>query len=160
MRLYETVYILRPELNEEQINQTIERLNGIVTSGGGEVKNLERWGKKRLAYKIEKERYGHYILMHFNGEPDLVRELERNYRLSEDVMRYIVISIKKGEPIKVEMELEDFQEEQKAVSPAVGGIAPRRGEEEEEEEEGETSEGDNQIEASGRRGRVGPEEEL
>lgn len=154
MRLYETVYILRPELNEEQVNQTIERLNGIVTSGGGEVKNLERWGKKRLAYKIEKERYGHYILMHFNGEPDLVRELERNYRLSEDVMRYIVISIKKGEPIKVEMELEEFQEEAKAVS----AVAPRR--EEEEEEEEETSEGDNQIEGSGRRGRVGPEEEL
>lgn len=158
MRLYETVYILRPELTEEQINQTIERLNGIINKGGGEVKNLERWGKKRLAYKIEKERYGHYILMHFNGEPDLVRELERNYRLSEDVMRYIVISIKKGEPIKVEMEREEFQEEEKAVSPAVGGTAPRR--EEEEEEEEETSEGDNQIEASGRRGRVGPEEEL
>ncbi len=110
MRLYEAIYIFRPDLSDEDIDRTIEWLENMIKQGG-EVKNIERWGKKRLAYKVNKERYGYYVLIHFDGNADIVNELERNCRHSEDVMKYITIRIKKGEPIKVEMEPEEFREE-------------------------------------------------
>ncbi len=110
MRLYEAIYIFRPDLSDEDIDRTIEWLENMIKQGG-EVRNIERWGKKRLAYKVNKERYGYYVLIHFDGNADIVNELERNCRHSEDVMKYITIRIKKGEPIKVEMEPEEFREE-------------------------------------------------
>jgi small subunit ribosomal protein S6 len=112
--LYENVFILRPDLSQEQIDQTIERIEDIIKKGGSEVSNLERWGKKRLAYKVDKERYGYYVLMHFDGKPDLVKELERNYGHFDEVIKYITIAIKKGEPVKIEMDAEEFLEEEKA----------------------------------------------
>ncbi len=112
--LYENVFILRPDLSQEQIDQTIERIEDIIKRGGSEVSNLERWGKKRLAYKVDKERYGYYVLMHFDSKPDLVKELERNYGHFDEVIKYITIAIKKGEPIRIEMEAEEFVEEEKA----------------------------------------------
>jgi small subunit ribosomal protein S6 len=119
MRLYENIFILRPDLEGDRTDQVIEQVQKMVVRGGGEVKNIERWGKKRLAYKVNKERYGYYVLMHFEGNPELVRELERNYGHWEDVIRYLTIRIKKGEPIKVEMEPEEFEEQPVREKPAI-----------------------------------------
>ncbi|MDL2220494.1 30S ribosomal protein S6 [Eubacteriales bacterium OttesenSCG-928-N14] len=91
MNNYEVMYIINPELDDETRAALVERFSGIVTSGGGNVEKVDDWGKRKLAYEIEDRFEGHYILMHFAAEPDLPSELERNFRINENIMRYMVI---------------------------------------------------------------------
>ena len=92
MRKYETLFILRPTLEEEKRNEVIEKFKGIIAAEG-EVEKVEEWGNKRLAYEIEKIREGYYVLVNFLANPTLPKELERNFKISDDVMRYIVINL-------------------------------------------------------------------
>jgi small subunit ribosomal protein S6 len=92
MRKYETLFILRPTLEEEKRNEVIEKFKGIIASDG-EVEKVEEWGVKRLAYEIEKIRDGYYVLVNFKANPELPKELERNFRISDDVLRYIVVNL-------------------------------------------------------------------
>jgi len=92
MRKYETLFILRPTLEEEKRNEVIEKFKGIIASDG-EVEKVEEWGVKRLAYEIEKIRDGYYVLVNFKATPELPKELERNFRISDDVLRYIVVNL-------------------------------------------------------------------
>ena len=91
MRNYETMIILKPSLEEEKRNAIIEKFKNII-SDGGEVISVDEWGMKRLAYEIEKLKEGYYILINFKSGSDVVNELERNYRISDDVMRFVVIN--------------------------------------------------------------------
>ncbi|OPL07897.1 MAG: 30S ribosomal protein S6 [delta proteobacterium ML8_F1] len=92
MTNYETMYILRPSVEEEDRNAIVEKFKGIV-SNGGEVVSVDEWGSRKLAYEIEKVKDGYYVLMTFKGDGAIVTELERNYRISDDVMRFIVINL-------------------------------------------------------------------
>lgn len=92
MRKYETLFILKPSIEEEKKNEVIEKFKGIIATGG-EVESVEEWGVKRLAYEIEKIRDGYYVLVNFKANPDLPKELERNFRISDDVLRYIVVNL-------------------------------------------------------------------
>ncbi|MCL1852871.1 MAG: 30S ribosomal protein S6 [Peptococcaceae bacterium] len=91
MRAYEVMYILRPDLEEEATKELIERLSTVVTSHGGEELRVNEWGKRRLSYEIEKLNEGYYVLFNFNGEAETVSELERNMRISENVIRFMTI---------------------------------------------------------------------
>lgn len=91
MRNYEAMYVLHPELTEEQVQASIEKYSAIITGGGGEVTKVDLWGKRRLAYEVKKLREGFYVLCHFAAGPDLPQELERNFKISDDVIRYLVI---------------------------------------------------------------------
>lgn len=91
MRNYETIFVLRPDMDEEQIKAAIEKFSGIITSNGGEVTKVEEWGKRRLAYEVQKLREGYYVLCYFNADPELPKELERNYKIADEVIRYIVV---------------------------------------------------------------------
>ncbi len=91
MRKYESLYILRPDLDEEATKALVERFSNVVTEQGGEVTNLDEWGKRKLAYPIKKHREGYYVLMNFNAEADVPRELERIFKITDGVLRYIVI---------------------------------------------------------------------
>ncbi len=91
MRKYETIFVLRPDLEEEAKNAMIEKFTGIINSDG-EVTNIDEWGKRKLAYEIEKIREGYYVLVDFVANADLPAELERNYKISDDVLRYIVVN--------------------------------------------------------------------
>ncbi len=91
MRKYETIFVLRPDLEEEAKNAMIEKFTGIINSDG-EVTNIDEWGKRKLAYEIEKIREGYYVLVDFVANADLPAELERNYKISDNVLRYIVVN--------------------------------------------------------------------
>lgn len=91
MRAYEAMYVLRPELDEEQVNTQIEKFSGIIADNGGEVTKVDQWGKRRLAYEVEKVREGYYVLCYFNADADLPKELERNFRISDSVIRFLVV---------------------------------------------------------------------
>lgn len=92
MRKYETIFILRPSLEEEKRNEIIEKFKGIIAADG-EIEKVEEWGNKRLAYEIEKLREGYYVHVNFKANPSLPKELERNFRISDDVIRFIVINL-------------------------------------------------------------------
>ncbi|MEG0874316.1 MAG: 30S ribosomal protein S6 [Clostridiales bacterium] len=91
MRNYEAMYILRPDLDEEQINANVEKFSGIITANGGEVTKVDHWGKRRLAYEVKKLREGYYVLCYFAAGTELPKELERNFKISDEVIRFLVV---------------------------------------------------------------------
>ena len=93
MKRYETTYILRPNLGEEQFSEIIERTNKIVKGDGGAVINLERWGTKKLAYEIKKESFGHYIYFDFAAPGTTVHEMERIFRIDDRVLRFLTVKL-------------------------------------------------------------------
>ena len=95
--LYETIFILHPELSEEEAEEAVQNLNKVLEDRGSETIRIERGGKRRLAYPIRKQRYGYYNLIHFRALPDALLELERVYRLSDRVLRYISVRYDKEE---------------------------------------------------------------
>lgn len=91
MRQYETMYILRTGIDEEATEAAINRFKSIVEENGGAVDQIDRWGKRRLAYEIDKERDGYYVVMRFKAEPAVAKELDRVFKISGDVLRHIII---------------------------------------------------------------------
>ena len=88
MRKYETIFILDPDLEEEQALSVIEKVKGIITQTNGEILKVEDWGKRKLAYEVKKKPKGHFILIHFQGSPALLSELERNFRVMDAVIKF------------------------------------------------------------------------
>lgn len=93
MRKYETFFIVDPDLTDE-VNAVIdEKLKNIVSANGGSVLDYNPWGKKKLAYPVQKRTRGHYVLMEYAGGPELVAELERNMRLDERILKFITVKL-------------------------------------------------------------------
>ena len=92
MRNYECMFILKPDLDEEVIQQTIDRYSLIITNGQGEMVSVDKWGKRRLAYEINDLFEGYYVLMMFKSEPAVVNELDRVMKISDDMMRFMILS--------------------------------------------------------------------
>ena len=93
MNKYEVVYIIDPAVEDEARKALINRFNELITGNGGSVDKVEEWGKKRLAYAIDYKTEGYYVLVNFQAEADLPKELERNLQISDSVIRYQVIKI-------------------------------------------------------------------
>ena len=90
---YELVVVVRTEAEEEGYEATIESVNNYISSHGGVVSDIERWGKRRLAYPIKHYGEGNYVLTRFQMKPEHNRELESNLRISEDVIRHLLIKL-------------------------------------------------------------------
>ena len=93
MNKYEVVYIIDPAVEEEARKALIDKLNELITGNGGSVDKVEEWGKRRLAYAIDYKTEGYYVLVNFQAEAELPRELERNLQISDSVIRYQVIKL-------------------------------------------------------------------
>ena len=92
MRSYELMFIVHPEVDEPAFNELVEKVIGWITDSGGQVDNVDLWGKRRLAYPIQKQIEGQYVLFSTQIEPTYCSELERNLGLQEPVMRYLLTS--------------------------------------------------------------------
>ncbi|MBV8688913.1 MAG: 30S ribosomal protein S6 [Candidatus Eremiobacteraeota bacterium] len=90
---YEVTYILRPQLEEAEVDERANAVAELIKRSGGEVRTLEKLGKKRLAYEIADFREGVYVVMAFRSEPAAARELERQLRLNDDVVRELVVKL-------------------------------------------------------------------
>jgi small subunit ribosomal protein S6 len=91
---YEVTYIVRPSLEEADVDAKVTQIAGTLTENGGEVVGeIEKLGKRRLAYEINDMREGYYVVMKFNGDAAQAKELERQLRLNEDVMRALLIKL-------------------------------------------------------------------
>ena len=94
MALYESVIIGRQDLTPGQFETLLEKFIAVIQSFKGEIKKRENWGIRNLAYKINKNRKGHYTLLNIDGPPEAIQEYERLMRLDEDVIRFLTIKIK------------------------------------------------------------------
>jgi len=93
MQNYECMYILNAEMEDEARKELIEKISNLVTVNGGEIVKVDEWGKRRLAYPIDFKNEGYYVLLTFSANPELPKELERNLRNYDEVMRFMVIKL-------------------------------------------------------------------
>ena len=93
MRRYEQIYILRPNLSEDEITTLVENTNKIITDEAGSIISNVKWGMKKLAYPIEKELQGYYVFCDFATTPSAVAEVERKFRIDDSVLKYLSIKL-------------------------------------------------------------------
>jgi small subunit ribosomal protein S6 len=87
---YESIFVVNPQLEDEKIKEIIEKMKSLVESNA-QLEKIEEWGKKKLAYEIAKQKEGYYVLMQFTAEPNFPAELERVYKITEGVIRYLIV---------------------------------------------------------------------
>ena len=126
MNQYEVMYVVDAALEDSARNELINRFNELVVKNGGEVERVDEWGKRRLAYAINYKTEGYYVLMYIKAPADLPRELERNLKIAEQVLRYLVIRYEGELPAKREMNrpVRENAEAPAAEAPAAAPVAP------------------------------------
>ena len=92
MPLYESVLIARNDISQAQVEALVEQIETLLTQDGGSIEKREFWGLRSLAYRIKKNRKGHYVLLGLNARPEQIRELERQLGLNEDVLRVLTLT--------------------------------------------------------------------
>lgn len=122
MRIYEELFILKPDAPEEEIDAQIEQLKTTITNGGGTVDKVDKWGIRKLAYRIAKRDEGFYVLIVFSAGSQLVREVERRLRVSDLVMKFITVRI--DEKLKWLEKRKKIREKRAARKPAPPVLAP------------------------------------
>lgn len=95
MGSYELAFIIHPQADEEGVAAVEERVSQLVAASGGEVTSVDHWGRRRLAYPIQKQKEGIYVLMQLQLQPQRVAELERGLKLTEEVMRHLLVKPEK-----------------------------------------------------------------
>ena len=93
MRIYEELFIVRHDATEEEVDPVIEQLKTVITSTGGTLEKTEKWGVRKLAYRVMKQSEGQYILLQFSAQPETVKEIERRLRVADLVMKFITVRI-------------------------------------------------------------------
>jgi len=95
MRIYELIFIVKPDLPEEEVDQAVALVEEAITSGGGTIDKTDRWGKKRLAYKVQKYSDGIYTLVQYSvdGNQDLPKEIERRMRVNDSIIKFLTVRI-------------------------------------------------------------------
>lgn len=91
MHEYELVVVMNPEIPEEEVSAAIDRVTGAITSRGGEVHDVQPWGRRKLAYPIKRHMEGNYILTNIALDPGRAHDLESNFMISEDILRHLLI---------------------------------------------------------------------
>lgn len=93
MRIYENLFIVKPDATEEEIDHLIEQMSKNITGSGGTVDKVEKWGKRRLAYRVEKQREGYYVLLTFTADASVVAEFERKMRVQDSIIKFLTVRI-------------------------------------------------------------------
>jgi len=91
LRKYEVVFVLRPDLDEEKNAAVVDKFQSLIESHGGEITKLDKWGKRRLAYEVKDFREGFYILVKMNAETKVAAELDRVFKITDEVLRHIIV---------------------------------------------------------------------
>jgi small subunit ribosomal protein S6 len=95
MRNYELGLILHPQVEQPDVTQTVDKVGQYITTVGGEVTSVDVWGRRALAYPIRKQKEGTYVFLQAQLDPQALQELERNLKLDEDILRYLLLRLEK-----------------------------------------------------------------
>lgn len=119
MRKYETVFIANPDLQDQTRTDLFEKVRNIIAKEGGILTKLDEWGNKKLAYEIKKKLRGHYVCITYGGTGKLIKELERNFRLSDDVLKFMTILLSDNVTAEqLEKEIQDALDQSKQANKA------------------------------------------
>jgi len=97
MPLYESTFIARQDISSADVDKLTEQFSGIITAGGGKIIKTEYWGLRSLAYKVKKNKKGHYVMLGIEASPAALKEMERNIGLNEDVIRHLTVRVEEIE---------------------------------------------------------------
>ena len=97
MRSYQSVLILKPDIDEARVDEALEKIGELIKSNGGASLKVEKWGKKRLAYRVKKNRFGIYLNIYHTLEPTNITELETKYKLYDLIIKYMVVRLEDDE---------------------------------------------------------------
>jgi small subunit ribosomal protein S6 len=104
MRKYELVFIVRTDVPEEDVEKLLTQMQGVVTTAGGKIEKAEKMGRRRLAYRVRRQREGLYVLLVFEGGGDVVKELERRLKVADPVIKFLTVrtdeELKRAEKMK------------------------------------------------------------
>ena len=103
MRRYELMLLLRPDLEDDKLQAAVEKVTRAIVNAGGSLSKVSPWGKRRLAYDIQRHREASYFLIHFDIEPSQVREIERGMLISEEILRHLVTVLEDRGPADEEL---------------------------------------------------------
>jgi small subunit ribosomal protein S6 len=132
MAKYELMLIVRPDVAEEEVDKLLAQMEGVVTAGGGKVEKVEKMGRRRLAYRVRKQREGFYVLLAFESGGAAVRELERRLKVIDSVIKYMTIrmdeEIQRAQKFKARMARQEARRPKpKAAATGAPGVeAPAR----------------------------------
>lgn len=104
MRGYEIMLILSAEADESVVATAVDRIAKVVSGSGGEVTNVDRWGRRRFAYELDHQSEGYYVVVNFTAEPTVQSELERILNLADEIIRHKVMLLPEKKPVKKETE--------------------------------------------------------
>ena len=91
--VYESAVLINAELDDQQIESILSKIKDFITNNGGKIREFENWGRKRLAYTVEKSKIGYYAIYRFDAPSDFVAKLERTYSLDEHILRYLTLTL-------------------------------------------------------------------
>ena len=115
MRRYESVWVVNGDLPDEEVKSTIDKFSRIISSQGGTLVGVEEWGRRKLSYRIQGTIRGFYVMADFAGSPEAVKELERNYRIDDRIIRYL--TTKKSDHVNLDALQAEIAARAKAAAP-------------------------------------------
>jgi len=121
-REYELVFIIRPDVADEDIETIKDRSRGIITDRDGNVLNVDDWGKRRLAYEIQDYGKGHFVLFNYLGSTEVVNELERTLRIDDSLLRFLTVKL--ADRVEVEVRAAEAEAERQRTEAAAEAAAP------------------------------------
>ena len=138
MRNYEIMFIINPNTPEEDVDKINSQIEGVITSGGGQIQKIEKMGRRKLAYEIDKNREGQYMLFVVGANGDIIREVERRLRVMDSVIKYL--TVRTDEEVRRFDKLKAFRQKRAAkrgsqTRAAVAELPEQSAEEVEDEEE-------------------------
>ena len=133
MRHYETIFVINPDLSEEDTTQVIEKFTGILVKEGAEILKTDIWGRRRLAYMVKKFSKGFYVLVEYGAPSSAVMEMERNFKIDEKVIRFL--TVKKGDTFDAEALIKAEAEAKAKAEARAAAIAARRAAEDDDDDD-------------------------
>lgn len=122
MRIYEELFIVKPDATDELIDPLIEQLTGVITKGKGAIEKIDKWGVRKLAYRVKKFAEGYYILIRFSTTAETVKELERRLRVHDLVIKFI--TVRQDERMKLDNKMKKKREARAARRPRIETVTP------------------------------------
>ena len=129
MHKYEIIFLIRPDVAEEEVDKLITQMEGVVTSTGGKVEKVDKMGRRRLAYRVAGHREGHYVLFLLEGLGDTVKEFERRLKVTDAVIKYLTVRVdedlKRAEKYKVLRAKQEARRPRSKPAPTAAPPAPQ-----------------------------------
>ena len=136
MNYYEKVMILDPDIDDNTVNETVERVKNVIVSKGGEIFKTDNWGRRKMAYELNKHQKGNYVLLFFKSPPETILELEKLSKILDPIIKFMVVRIVKKK--QIEKMLKSVADVQAKESTASAEPAPKESTESAEPAQTET----------------------